>query len=154
MTIRRVLVPYNFSRQDQKAIDFVTGTFGGSDDIRITLFNTYASPPDIPVKGSPVMEKMSSNLIYLGQKASQQKGALEKVQQYLEDNGCEKAKINIVFRSRKREIASEIVTMAVEGNYDIVVINRTPGKISGFFSGNVYNKVVGALKGVVVCVVS
>ena len=154
MTLRRVLIPYNFSRQDQKALDFVTGTFGGSDDIRITLFNTYTSPPEIPVKGSPIMEKMSSNLGYLKQKASEQKEALEKVQQYLEDKGFEREKINIVFRSRKRDIASEIITLAVEGNYDIVVINRKPGKISGFFSGNVYNKVVGALKGVVVCVVS
>ena len=154
MTVRRVLIPYNFSGQDQKALDFVTGTFASSDLIRITLFNTYTLPPDMPVKGSPVMEKMSSNLGYLKQKVSEQKVALEKVQQHLEESGFRRENINIIFTPRKKDIATEIVTLAVGGNYDLVVINRKPGKISGFFSGNVHSKVVGALKGVVVCVVS
>ena len=154
MAIQKVLVPYNFSLNDQKALDFVSRTFSNREDAEVTLFNCYSPPPEIEMKDSPVMEKMKQNLTYLSQRIRENEDELNSVKAKLLDGGFKEAQVHIVFEPRKKDIAGDIIDTAAKGKFNVVVLSRESRKISRFFTASVYNKVVTALKNTAVCIVS
>lgn len=154
MASQKILLPYNFTSNDQKALDFVIRSFAHQQDVELTLFNAYTSVPDIEVRGSPIMETMRGNLSYLSQKIKEQEDELMVVRNKLLENGFSKDRIHTVFEPKKKDIAGEIVDLALKGRFNVVVLNRKPGKIARFFTGSVFNKVVTSLKETTVCIVS
>ncbi len=154
MASQKILLPYNFTSNDQKALDFVIRSFAHQQDVELTLFNAYTSVPDIEVRGSPIMETMRGNLSYLSQKIKEQEDELMVVRNKLLENGFSKDRIHTVFEPKKKDIAGEIVDLALKGRFNVVVLNRKPGKIARFFTGSVFDKVVTSLKETTVCIVS
>ena len=154
MAGQKILLPYNFTGYDQKALDFVIHSFVHQKDVELTLFNAYTPVPDIEVRGSPVMETMKGNLGYLSQKIKEQEDELKVVRKKLLEKGFSKDRIHTVFEPRKKDIAGDIVDLALEGRFNVIVLNRKPGKIARFFTGSVFNKVVTSLKETTVCIVS
>lgn len=154
MSTQKILLPYNFTRNDQKALDFVISTFTNQENVEITLFNAYTPAPVIEVRTSPVMEQMMGKLGYLSQKIKEQEDELMVVRNKLLERGFSKERIHTVFEPKKKDIAGEIVDLALKGRFNVVVLNRKPGKIARFFTGSVFNKVVTSLKGTTVCIVS
>ena len=154
MASQKILLPYNFTSHDQKALDFVIYSFAHKKDIQLTLFNAYTSVPDIEVRGSPIMETMRGNLSYLSQKIKEQEDELMVVRNKLLEKGFSKEQIHTVFEPKKKDIAGDIVDLALKGRFNVVVLNRKPGKIVRFFTGSVFNKVVASLKETTVCIVS
>ncbi len=154
MASQKILLPYNFTSHDQKALDFVIRSFAHQKDVELTLFNAYTSVPDIEVRGSPVMETMRGNLSYLSQKIKEQEDELMVVRNKLLERGFSKDRIHTVFEPKKKDIAGDIVDLALKGRFNVVVLNRKPGKIARFFTGSVFNKVVTSLKRTTVCIVS
>ena len=154
MAIKKLLLPYNFTRFDQKALDFVINTFGKLEGIDVTLFNAYTPVPEIETAASSVTGKLKGSLTYLSQKISEQKAELNLIKQKLIENGFEEGLVHTVFQPRKREVASEIIDIATNNKFDVIVIGHKPGKATRFFTGSRYSKVIAALKGVTVCVVS
>lgn len=154
MSTQKILLPYNFTRNDEKALDFVISTFTNQETVEITLFNAYTPTPVIEVRTSPVMEQMMGKLSYLSQKIKEQEDELKVVKDKLLASGFAKNKIHTIFEPKKKDIAGDIIDIALTGAFDVVVLNRKPGKITRFFTGSVFNKVVNALKGTTVCVVS
>ena len=43
MAIQKILLPYNFTSLDQKALDFVINVFSHLKDTEITILNAYTS---------------------------------------------------------------------------------------------------------------
>lgn len=154
MASQKILLPYNFTSNDQKALDFVIRSFAHQQDVELTLFNAYTSVPDIEVRGSPIMETMRGNLSYLSQKIKEQEDELMVVRNKLLERGFSKDRIHTVFEPKKKDIAGEIVDLALKGRFNVVVLNRKPGKIARFFTGSVFDKVVTSLKETTVCIVS
>ena len=154
MASQKILFPYNFTSHDQKALDFVIRSFAHQKDVELTLFNAYTSVPDIEVRGSPIMETMRGNLSYLSQKIKEQEDELKVVRNKLLERGFSKERIHTVFEPKKKDIAGDIVDLALKGRFNVVVLNRKPGKIARFFTGSVFNKVVTSLKETTVCIVS
>jgi len=154
MASQKILLPYNFTSNDQKALDFVIRSFAHQQDVELTLFNAYTSVPDIEVRGSPIMETMRGNLSYLSQKIKEQEDELMVVRNKLLERGFSKDRIHTVFEPKKKDIAGDIVDLALKGRFNVVVLNRKPGKITRFFTGSVFNKVVTSLKETTVCIVS
>jgi len=154
MASQKILLPYNFTSNDQKALDFVIRSFAHQQDVELTLFNAYTSVPDIEVRGSPIMETMKGNLSYLSQKIKEQEDELIVVRNKLLERGFSKDRIHTVFEPKKKDIAGDIVDLALKGRFNVVVLNRKPGKIARFFTGSVFNKVVTSLKETTVCIVS
>jgi len=70
------------------------------------------------------------------------------------ERGFSKDRIHTVFEPKKKDIAGDIVDLALKGRFNVVVLNRKPGKIARFFTGSVFNKVVTSLKETTVCIVS
>ena len=148
------MLPYNFTRFDQKALDFVIKTFGELEGIDVTVFNAYTPVPEIETAESSVTGKLKGSLTYLSQKISEQKTELQTIKQKLVENGFEEGLVHTVFQPRKKEVASEIIDIATNNEFDVIVISHKPGKATRFFTGSRYSKVIAALKDVTVCVVS
>ena len=154
MDIQTILVPYNFTDLDKKALEFVSQTFSHVQEVEVTLFNVYTPVPSITRTGSPVMIKMQENVTYLNQLIVEQEEALKKARETLVSKGFSENRVKIVFRPKNKDIASHIIDIANNEKYNIIVINRKSGRVSRFFTGSVFNKVVSTLKGMTICIVS
>ena len=154
MDTPKILLPYNFTSYDKKALDFVCQTFSDKKGAEVTLFNAYTPAPTIEMRGSPIMEQMKDNLSYLSQRVKEQEDALHVIKNHLLGKGFSEDHIDIVFEPKNRDVAGDIIDLAQDGRFNVVVLNRKPGKIARFFAGSVSSKVVAALKNVTVCIVS
>ena len=154
MAIKKILLAYNFTRLDQKAVDFAIETFAQLKDAEITIFNAYTPVPDIEAVDTSITGKLKSSMTYLMQQIAHRETELKEVAKKLLQGGFAEGRINTEFRPRKRDIASEIIDLTRTDNYDIVVLNRKHARVTRFFSGSVSHKVVMTLKDTTVCIVS
>jgi len=154
MAIEKILLPYNFTHIDQKAVRFVIESFVHLKNITITIFNAYTAVPEIETSSATVTGKLKGSLSYLTQKIADQENELNKVKQKLVQGGFAEDKINTVFKPRKKDIASEIIELVMKDQYDVIVLNRKHAKATRFFSGSVSHKISMSLKGTTVCIVS
>ncbi len=154
MATQKVLLPYNFTPHDRKAMDFVIRFFANQNDVAVTIFAAYTSVPNIKTGGAPLMEKMNSGLIHLQQQHKDLEANLQNAVQVLIKGGFSEDRVDSIFKARKRNIASEIIQFVKSEHFDIVVVNHKPGKATHFFTGNVFNKIVNALSDTCICVVT
>lgn len=154
MDTPKILLPYNYTSFDKKALDFVCRTFSDKKEAEVTLFNAYTPAPTIEMRGSPIMEQMKDTLSYLSQRVKEQEDALKTIKKHLLGKGFSEDNIDIVFEPKKRDVAGDIIDLVQHGRFNVVVLNRKPGKIVRFFAGSVSSKVVAALKNATVCIVS
>ena len=154
MAEQKILVPYNFTILDQKALKFVIRTFVHLEEFEVTLFNAYTAVPEIESHGASVMGKIKSNLTYLSQQVMQQEIELKAAKEKMVQSGFAQSRVHTLFKSRKKDIATEIIELATQEKFGVIVINHKSGRASRFFTGSVFSKVVSALKDVTVCIVS
>lgn len=154
MAIKKILLAYNFTRLDQKAVDFAIDAFAHLNDVEITVFNAYTPVPEIETVDTSITGKLKSSMNYLTQQIAQREKELNAVGQILLQGGFAENRIKTEFRPRKRDIASEIIDIFRDNSYDVVVLNRKPARVTRFFSGSVSHKVVMSLKDSTVCIVS
>jgi nucleotide-binding universal stress UspA family protein len=156
MALQKILVPHNFTDYDHRALEFVIRAFAHLKDVEITLFNAYTPLPEIAshVHEAQVLDKLKTSLDQLSHRIKEQKDALESVKDKLLQNGFSDDQVCCIFKPRKMDTASEIIALASAEHFDMVIINHRPGKITRFFTGSVYQKVVNALKETTVCVVT
>ena len=154
MAIQKILVAYNFTHLDQKAIEFVTSTFAHLDGIEITIFHAYTPVPEIETQASMVTGKLKSSLSYLSQQIMQRENEFKEITEKLAKNDLANAQIHTIFRPRKKDIASEIINLNRETKFDVIVLNRKATRVTRFFSGSVSHKVLMTLKETTACIVS
>ena len=154
MAAQKILLPYNFTTLDQKALAFASSTFSHLEGVEFTLFHAYTPLPGIEAETTSVMGKLKGDLTYLSQKIMQQETELKKVEETMVENGLAQDRIHSVFKPRKKDIASEIIEFATKDKFDVIIISHKPGKASRFFTGSVFSKVVSTLKDITVCIVS
>ena len=154
MATQKLLLPYHFSRLDQKALDFVINTFGKLDNITITVFNAYTPLPEIETNAASVTGKLKGSLSYLSQKIKENEALLDEVKDQLVEGGFPEKRVNCLFKPRKKDIASEIIDLVSSDKFNIIVLNRKHARVTRFFSGSISHKVLMTLKDVTVCIVS
>lgn len=154
MAIQKILVAYNFTHLDQKAIEFVTNTFAHIDGAEITFFHAYTPIPEIETHASNVTGKLKGSLSYLSQQVMQRENDFKAIVENLSRNDLAKSRVNTVFRPRKKDIAGEIINLNRDTNFDVIVLNRKASRVTRFFSGSVSHKVLMTLKETTVCIVS
>ena len=154
MATQKLLLPYHFTHLDQKALNFVTNTFGKLENISVTVFNAYTPIPEIDTDATSVTSKLKGSLSYLSQKIKEYEALLDEVKDKLIEGGFPENRVDCIFRPRKKDIASEIIELATSDKFDIIVLNRKPARVTRFFSGSISHKVVMTLKDVTVCIVS
>ena len=62
MAKQKILLPYNFTLQDQKAVAFILRNFAQQPDAEVVLFHAHTAIPDFEMREARVMEKLKSNL--------------------------------------------------------------------------------------------
>ncbi len=154
MAIQKILLAYNFSSLDQRAIEFAANAFAHIEGADITIFHAFTPVPDIQTEPSLVTGKLKGSLNYLAQQVMQRENDLKLVTGKLIHHGFAADRIHTVFRPRKKDIAGEIINLTRETQYDAIVLNRKAGRVTRFFSGSVSNKVIMTLKDTMVCIVS
>jgi hypothetical protein len=142
----KILVPYNFTSNDEKSIDLVIRTFGQHQDAEITLFHSYIPVPDIDVSDKTVMSRMAGSLSYLRQKITELEGDIIKARDRLVSAGFTDERVNYVFKPQEKDAAQEIIDQANKGKYTALVLSRSPGSIRKFFTLSVSKKVTKALQ--------
>ena len=154
MAINKILLAYNFTQLDQKAVDFVIDAFNHLRDAEITIFNAYTPVPEIETLDTSITGKLKGSMGYLNQQISQRETELDDVKRKLIQAGFDENRINTQFRPRKRDIASEIIETVVTNKFDTIVLNRKHARVTRFFSVSVSHKVIMNLKNTTVCIVS
>ena len=145
MATLKILVPYNFTRNDEKAVAFVIDSFSQVEDTEITLFHTYVPVPDIEISDKTVMARLSGNLHYLRQKIYDLEQAIQNAAERLMEAGFPQKKVHYIFKPRHKETAQEIIDQALEGKFGAIVLNHNPHKIRKFFMPSISKKVSKAL---------
>ena len=146
----RILLPYNYSPNDQKAIRFVIDAFAGMRDASVTLFHAYTPLPEIDVSASPENVKMRSGMTHLSQELKEKEEALKRVGDQLVEAGFGREAVACIFARRVKSAAEEIVDHVAGRN--VLVLSRGAGKVTHFFTRSIYARVVAALRGVTICV--
>ncbi len=155
MIHEKILFPYNFSKSDQKALDFVIRIFTPhAESTEITLFHAYTLLPKLETSKGTVMEKLTGSMGYARQRINEQEKDLKQVKSILVQSGFPLAHVKIVFHAKRKDIASEIVNLALKSGHSTIVLNHQSGRISRFFTGTVFQKVVSSLPDKTVCIVS
>jgi nucleotide-binding universal stress UspA family protein len=154
MAIQKILIAYNFTQLDKKAIEFVTTTFAHLEGAEITFFHAYTPIPDIETQPSVVTGKLKSSLSYLSQQVMQRENDFKAIIDNLAKTALAKCRIQTIFRPRKKDIASEIINLNRDTNFDAIVLNRKASRVTRFFSGSVSHKVLMTIKDTTVCIVS
>lgn len=150
MATFRILLPYNYSPNDQKAIRFAVDAFAGKKDVSLTLFHVYTPLPPIDVTANPENLKMRSGMNFLASELKEREEALQAIREMLVGSGFDSAGVTCVFKKRTKSAAEEIVD-AVAG-CNVLVLSRGGGKVTHFFTRSIYARVVSALRGVTICV--
>lgn len=150
----KILLPFNFTEHDNKALDFAIRSYAGQEDAHITLYNAHTPVPDIDVRSDPVMERMRGHLDYLSKQIFEQEDALKKTKEKLLQRGFSSDRVRYIFEPLKKDIAGDIIDQVLKGNFDVVILNRKPTKITRFFTRSVFFKVISTVKSVTVCVVN
>jgi len=155
MTIQKILVPYNFMPYDQKSLDFITRTFADRETVEVSLFYSYTPVPEIESQKSPVMERLKSNLSFMATKIKEQEDGLNSVREGLLKSGFDDGRVQVIFKpKKKKDVAAEIINLVMERGFNMIVLNHKPGKVSHFFTGNVFSKIVSTLQDITVCVIT
>jgi nucleotide-binding universal stress UspA family protein len=154
MAAEQILVPYNFTQFDEKALTFATRTFGHLQSAEITLFNAYTAVPELDAGEQTVMGKLKGNLSYLQQKISEQESALKSVRDRLLQDGWPRERVRCLYRPRKKDVAGEILDLVQQDGFAFVVLSRRPGRVTRFFTGSVSTRILTSAKNVTLCVVT
>lgn len=152
MAQRKIMVPFNFTAQDKKSLEFLIDTYSDRKNAHITLLHVYAPLPNIDSTGSHEMKKMAEGIAYLtGEKRRKEEG-LDSAREFLVQNGFESKQIDFIFKEKEKVIADEIIDAVNEGNYNILVLSRQPGKVKRMFARSVHTKLFASLKKVTICI--
>jgi len=152
MAEQKILVPYNFTTAEEKALGFVINTFAHRKDVKITLFNTYTPLPVVDMGASPEMRKMRDAMAVVAKDIEEKEAGLKAAKDYLLKNGFSDDQVDYIFRERKKSIADEIIVCAFRGHYTVLVLSRQPGKVTRLFARSVHSKVLSTLKDVTICI--
>jgi len=142
-----ILIPYNFTTNDEAAIDFVGQRYAKRKEVEITLFHAYTPVPEIDPRNNPIMDKVIHNTAYLRVQQDGEKQAMETAKQTLVNYGFDGHHIHCLYRPVRHDIADDIIQLWKRGKFDVVVLNRNPGNIINYFSRSISKRVTRHVEG-------
>jgi len=137
----KILIPYNFTTNDKKSIDFVGQRYSKKKDVEITLFHVFTPVPEIDVRNNPIMKQVVRNTAYLLSHQAEQKNALEAAKQELMNYGFAGHRIQCLYMPMRKDIADDIIKLWKTEKFDIVVLNQNPGNIINYFTRSISKRV-------------
>lgn len=142
-----ILIPYNFTENDELAIDFVGRRYAKKKEVEITLFHAFTPVPNIDTRNNPIMEKVNRGTSYLRVQQEEEKYALEAARQALINYGFSGHHIHCLYQPVQQDIADDIIRLWKKEKFDVVVLNRNPGNIINYFSRSISKRVTRHVEG-------
>lgn len=136
-----VLIPYNFTENDQKSIDFVCHEYPDRAGAEITLFHAFTRVPQVDVRNNPIMEKVSRPTSFLRLKQEEKKAELEHIREKLVGCGFESRSVYCLFTPVKQDVATDIIRLVTRKKFNALVLNRSPGNIINYFSRSISRRI-------------
>jgi len=152
MAGEKILLPFNFTVYDERALKFVINTFPKREDVKITLFNAYTPLPELDMEASPLLERTKEGMAALSRELTQKEGGLKSAKEFLVENGFADDQVDYVFQKRTKPVADEIIELAAKGRYTVLVLSRHSGKAARMFARSVHDKVLSGLKDITICI--
>ena len=146
MAGKRILVPFNFTDYDERALHYVIRTFAGKKAVHITLLHVYAPLPELDGYSNPVFGRLKNTMASMWKEVREKEQDLKRVKEDLLENGFHEDQIAYVFKPGAKSIGREIVEMARSGEYDAVVITQKPGKATRAFTRKAHDALLSELK--------
>lgn len=143
----KILIPYNFSPNDRKAVDFAGQRYSERQGVEVTLFHAYTPVPEMDIRDTPIMKKVIHNASVLQLQQDERKNALERERERLMKQGIAGHNVHCIFRPVRVDVATDIIRLWKEGKFDVVVLNRNPGNIVNFFSRSISKRIVRHIEG-------
>jgi hypothetical protein len=143
----RILIPYNFTMNDEKSIDFVGTRYARRKEVEITLFHAFSPVPEIDSRNNPIMDKVIRSTSYLLSQQNEQKNAMESAKEKLMHYGFGGHHIQCLYAQMRQDIASDIIRLWKTGKFDVVVLSRNPGNIINYFSRSISKRVTRHVEG-------
>ena len=136
----KILIPYNFTINEEKSIDFGGHRYAGRKDSEIPLFHAFIPVPEIDILNNPIMSKVNNNTIYLRRQQDDRKNAMEAGRLKLMDYGFAGHQILCLYIPVRQDIADDIIWLWKTEKFDVVVLNRNPGNIINYFTRSISKK--------------
>jgi len=141
----KVLIPYNFTKGDESALDFVLMRYGQEDSVSITLMHVHVPLPKVEVSDKTVMARLMENMAYLRQKINDAETALAAAKKKLVAGGFHEDHVDVVFKQQVKDVASDIIDLVRQKQFTTVILNRRPNQITRFFTPSIAKKVARVL---------
>lgn len=154
MAGKRILVPFNFTDYDEKALHFVIRTYAGQKWVKVALFHVYTPPPALDGYSNPAVGRLKGTMASMWTEVREKEQVLKKVKSDLMENGFADDQVEYVFRPKAKSIGGEIVDMAQSGTYDTIVLARKPGKATRAFTRNVHDALLSSLKNTEIIIIT
>jgi len=154
MGTQKLLLPYNFTDRDRKALEFTADTFASHGGVEVTLFHAYLSLPPVQARNRQVTERLQGGMGYLRATISELESDFQNVRDELIDRGFAPAMVRALFRRREKGLLDAILDLHQRERFNLIVLSRRPGRMGRFFDSSLHAKLLSALTNVTVCVVS
>jgi uncharacterized protein (UPF0335 family) len=154
MGTQKLLLPYNYTDRDRRALEFTVRTFAQQGDVEITLFHAYLSLPEVQARDRQITDRLKGGMGNLRAKIRELESDLQNVRDELIERGFAPAQVRTVLRPRKKDVLDALLDLHRRERFDFIVLSRRPGRISRFFSGSLHTKLLSVLTNVTICVVS
>jgi hypothetical protein len=145
MVGKRVLVPFNFTDYDERALHYVMRTFAGQERVFITLFHVYTPLPELDGYSSPSLARLKTTIASMWQELREKEMDLKRVKEDLVENDFHESQIDYQSKPGTKNIGAEIVEATRKGNYDIVIISQKPKKATRAFRRKVHDALLSEL---------
>ncbi|MBW1790137.1 MAG: universal stress protein [Deltaproteobacteria bacterium] len=146
MAGKRILVPFNFTDYDERALHYIIRTFAGEKAVHVTLLHVYTPLPELDAYANPVLGRLKSTMASMWKEVREKEQDLKRVKEDLLENGFHGNQIACVFKPRTKSIGREIVEMAHSGNFDAVIITQKPGKATHAFTRKAHDALLSELR--------
>jgi hypothetical protein len=146
MAGKRVLVPFNFSDYDERALHYVIRNYAGQPWAYVTIFHAYTPLPQLDGYTNPSVRRVKSSMAAMWREVREKEQDLQNVLQDLLVSGFSKDRLDYIFKARDKSIGEEIAQACREREYHTVVLCRKPGKASGILSRSVHDRLLSSLR--------
>lgn len=152
MATYKVLMTYNFTIDDQKSLDFIVNAFAKRADVLVTLFSVYTPLPEVDVKASPELAKMSRGVAFLASEVREKEQGLKAAKEYLVKNGFADECVDYILKKKTKPKSREIIDLILKKKYHVLVLSRQAAKVTRFYARGVHNQLLSALKDITLCI--
>lgn len=153
MSGKKILVPFNFTAYDERALHYVIRTYAGQKNVELAILHVYTPLPPLD-RSSPRLGTLRSTLAGMWTEIREKEQDLRAVRDDLIENGFSQEQVTIIFRPRTKGVAAEIAEEARSGGYGTVVMAREPGKASRIFTSNVHDVLISELKNMEIVIIT